>query len=103
MTDPQETMFPGETDLRRAEGEAMTPIPDRPVSPPDPQPWTEHECGCRERPWSPTNACGLHRVAGPGSAACVVIVRALFAVAGAVAAGRAPAEAVEDVRRRFGI
>ena len=79
----------------------MKPIPDARVSPPDPQPWTEHECGCRAYGDGRWDLCVLHRPLT--DEACAIIVRALFAVAGSVAAGKAPAEAVEDVRKRWGI
>lgn len=86
------------------------PCTNGPDSPPDavcpvvPQQPGVRECGC-----APADICLLHSllhlavVDGDIVFITDILVRALFAVAGRVAAGAEPADAVAHVRERFGI
>ena len=105
MIDPNETGLPGEHDLR---GECVPTCPTCGLAD-DGQECTrpaERECGCRVAAGVAVFMCPLHlaldRCKYPATANDIII-RALFAVAGRVAANDTPAEAVANVRRRFGL
>ena len=64
------------------------------------------ECGCREMGGIAVIWCSLHLVLGQYDtlkSARAIIIRALVAVADRVAAGDTPADAVANVKTRWGL
>jgi len=75
----------------------------QPVEAPAP---ATRDCGCTPVGYVPVVRCALHLTLESSlfpTATQNVIIRALFAVAGRVAANETPADAVANVRERWGL